>query len=171
MNTILSRWNSLPAVQAADEILPCAGSKAWANSMAASRPFEDTVALYATADHVWLELGEPDWLEGFCSHPRIGEHRSAQGQETAQQQQWSTQEQSKSAQSSGDIKAAMAEANREYEKKFGRIFLISASGKSSEEILQNLRKRLQNDDATELDESAEQQRQIIQIRLRKWLNE
>jgi 2-oxo-4-hydroxy-4-carboxy-5-ureidoimidazoline decarboxylase len=171
MNTILTHWNSLPAAQAAEEILPCAGSPPWANSMAASRPFEDTVALYATADRIWLELAEPDWLAAFCSHPRIGERKPAQGQDTAQQQQWSSQEQSKAAQSSDAAKTALAEANREYEKKFGRVFLITATGKSSDEILQNLRKRLQNDDATELDESAEQQRQIIQIRLRKWLNE
>jgi 2-oxo-4-hydroxy-4-carboxy-5-ureidoimidazoline decarboxylase len=171
MNPILSRWNSLPAAQAAEEILPCAGSQPWANSMAAARPFEDTVALFAAADRIWQELGEPEWLEAFCSHPRIGERKPAQGQDTAQQQQWSAQEQAKAAQSSAEIKAALAEANREYEKKFGRIFLVCATGKSSEEILQNLRKRLQNDDATELDESAEEQRQIIQIRLRKWLNE
>ena len=63
----------------------------------------------------------------------------------------------------------MQEANRDYERRFGRIFIVCASGKSGSEILQILRHRLQNDDRTEMREAAEQQRQISQIRLGKWL--
>jgi 2-oxo-4-hydroxy-4-carboxy-5-ureidoimidazoline decarboxylase len=69
------------------------------------------------------------------------------------------------------LKQALAEGNREYERRFGWIFIICATGKSANEILANLRHRLNNDDATELREAAEQQRQIAQIRLRKWLAE
>ena len=66
---------------------------------------------------------------------------------------------------------ALAEGNLEYELKFQRIFIICATGKSVDEILENLRRRLTNDEMTELHEAAEQQRQITQIRLRKWLIE
>jgi 2-oxo-4-hydroxy-4-carboxy-5-ureidoimidazoline decarboxylase len=69
------------------------------------------------------------------------------------------------------VQQALGDANREYEQRFHRIFIICATGKSAEEILANLRQRLNNDDATELREAAEQQRQIAQIRLRKWLAE
>jgi 2-oxo-4-hydroxy-4-carboxy-5-ureidoimidazoline decarboxylase len=68
-----------------------------------------------------------------------------------------------------DIQQQLAEANREYDEKFGRIFIVCATGKTAEQMLAILRSRLANDPATELREAAEQQRQITQIRLRKWL--
>jgi 2-oxo-4-hydroxy-4-carboxy-5-ureidoimidazoline decarboxylase len=67
------------------------------------------------------------------------------------------------------VRKALAEANREYERRFNRIFIVCATGKSAPEILQILRRRLNNDDKTELREAAEQQQQITEIRLRKWL--
>jgi 2-oxo-4-hydroxy-4-carboxy-5-ureidoimidazoline decarboxylase len=67
------------------------------------------------------------------------------------------------------MKIALAEANREYERRFNRIFIVCATGKSAPEILKILRRRLKNDADTELYEAAEQQRQITEIRLRKWL--
>jgi 2-oxo-4-hydroxy-4-carboxy-5-ureidoimidazoline decarboxylase len=109
-------------------------------------------------------------LEAFQSHPRIGETRAARKSST-RSRDWSTQEQSGAAASNDSLKQALADANREYEHRFHRIFIICATGKSAEEILANLRQRLNNDDATELREAAEQQRQIAQIRLRKWLAE
>jgi len=63
----------------------------------------------------------------------------------------------------------LSEANREYEKRFDRIFIVCATGKSAGEMLEILQRRLRNDEATELHEAAEQQRQITQIRLKKWL--
>jgi 2-oxo-4-hydroxy-4-carboxy-5-ureidoimidazoline decarboxylase len=73
------------------------------------------------------------------------------------------------AQLTDDIQQQLAAANREYEAKFGRIFLVCASGKTATEMLAILRARLRNDPVTELHEAAEQQRQITQLRLRKWL--
>ncbi len=73
------------------------------------------------------------------------------------------------AQLTDDIQQQLASANREYEAKFGRIFLVCASGKTATEMLAILRARLRNDPVTELREAAEQQRQITQLRLRKWL--
>ncbi|MGB8321321.1 MAG: 2-oxo-4-hydroxy-4-carboxy-5-ureidoimidazoline decarboxylase [Candidatus Acidiferrum sp.] len=169
-NSILARWNQLPAATAAEEILPCCGSRAWARQMAAQRPFEDVATLLATSDRIWLALSTADWLEAFQSHPRIGETRS-HVESSAQSQQWSAQEQSGATESSEAVKHALAEGNREYERKFGRIFIICASGKSAPDILENLQRRLGNDDAAELHEVAEQQRQIVQIRVKKWLTE
>jgi 2-oxo-4-hydroxy-4-carboxy-5-ureidoimidazoline decarboxylase len=79
------------------------------------------------------------------------------------------QEQKEVADAGYAVKIALAEGNREYEHKFGRIFIVCATGKSAAELLEILRRRLQNDARTELHEAAEQQRQITQIRLRKWL--
>ena len=170
MSQVLSRWNLLPPQEAAKEILPCCGSRAWASGMGSSRPFQDTATLLATSDRIWRDLPTADWLEAFHSHPRIGEPRSAE-ESSARSQNWSAQEQSRAAETGDSLKLALAEANREYEDRFLRVFIICATGKSIEEILANLRHRLNNDDATELREAAEQQRQIVQIRLRKWLAE
>jgi 2-oxo-4-hydroxy-4-carboxy-5-ureidoimidazoline decarboxylase len=116
---------------------------------------------------VWRSLSPADWLQAFDSHPRIGEQKAKAA--TAQSLTWSSGEQS-AAQLTGDVQAKLAEANRIYEERFGRIFIVCASGKSAAEMLAILNARLANDPATELHEAAEQQRQITQIRLRKWLN-
>ena len=66
-------------------------------------------------------------------------------------------------------KLALEEGNRRYEERFGRIFIICASGRKRSEILAALELRMKNDDATELREAAEQQRQITVLRLKRWL--
>ncbi len=85
--------------------------------------------------------------------------------------EWSAQEQQKVGDADEGVKIALADANREYERRFDRIFIVCATGKSAAEILEILQRRLTNDADTELHEAAEQQRQITQIRLRKWLQE
>jgi 2-oxo-4-hydroxy-4-carboxy-5-ureidoimidazoline decarboxylase len=131
----------------------------------------DEAALLVASDEIWQSLTESDWLEAFGSHPRIGES-SIGGSRTATSSQsaaWSTQEQEKVAEGENSAKVALADGNREYELRFHRIFIVCATGKSAQEILAILQRRLQNDPATELHEAAEQQRQITQVRLRKWL--
>jgi 2-oxo-4-hydroxy-4-carboxy-5-ureidoimidazoline decarboxylase len=168
VSDVLARWNALPLEEATREILPCCGSNAWAAAMAARRPLPDEVALLAASDGIWRGLGEADWLEAFRSHPRIGESR-AERSVAAQSSAWSDQEQQKAATAEEALKAALRWGNREYERKFGRIFIVCATGKSASEILEILRRRLHNDDATELQLAAEEQRQIMQIRLNKWI--
>jgi 2-oxo-4-hydroxy-4-carboxy-5-ureidoimidazoline decarboxylase len=170
VSQVLSRWNLLPADEAAKAILPCCGSRAWASGMASSRPIQDVTTLLATSDRIWRDLSAADWLKAFQSHPRIGETRAAR-ESSARSQDWSVQEQSHAAASNDYLKQALAQGHREYERRFHRIFIICATGKSADEILANLQQRLKNDEATELREAAEQQRQIAQIRLRKWLAE
>ena len=168
MSDALDRWNRLPVTEAAAEILACCGSRAWAQAMASRRPIPSESALLAVADEIWRGVSEADWMEAFRSHPRIGESR-AERPAGANSAAWSAQEQSRVAASEDAVKAALADGNREYEKRFGHIFIVCATGKSAEEILGILRRRLENDAATELREAAEQQRQITQIRLKRWL--
>ena len=168
MSEVLSRWNDLSAEEAAREILPCCGSSAWAAAMASKRPLQTEEALLAASDEIWPNLGEADWLEAFQSHPRIGESRTEESV-TAQSSSWSEQEQQKAAAADDAVKTALKWGNREYEQKFGRIFIVCATGKSATEILEILRRRLHNDDATELQQAAEEQRQIMHIRLMKWI--
>jgi 2-oxo-4-hydroxy-4-carboxy-5-ureidoimidazoline decarboxylase len=169
MSGVLARWNGLPFDEAAEQILPCCGSKSWANGMAARRPIHEEAALSAACDEVCGSLLESDWLEAFRSHPRIGEARST-SLIPARTESWPGEEQSRVGHANEDVKRALAEGNCAYEERFGRIFIVCATGKSAGEILEILRRRLQNDDATELHEAAEQQRQIAHVRLRKWLS-
>src|SRR5229473_1688023 len=76
MSGTLERWNRLPRGEAAKEILPCCGSNAWADGMAARRPFLDEATLLAASDETWRNLAEADWMEAFRSHPRIGESQA-----------------------------------------------------------------------------------------------
>lgn len=168
MSEVLARWNQLPPEEAAREILACCGSNAWASAMASKRPFLDDAALLAASNEVWRSLSEAGWLEAFRSHPRIGESRS-ETTVAVQSSAWSAQEQQKAATAEEAVKTALKWGNREYEQKFGRIFIVCATGKSASEILEILRRRLHNDDATELQQAAEEQRQIMHIRLKKWI--
>jgi 2-oxo-4-hydroxy-4-carboxy-5-ureidoimidazoline decarboxylase len=136
--------------------------------MAAKRPVSDETSLLVTSDEAWRTLSQSDWLEAFRSHPRIGESR-AEPSATSKSCAWSEREQQNVTAADVTVKAVLASANREYEQRFGRIFLVCATGKSAQEILENLRRRLHNSDHAELQEAAEQQRQITQIRLKRWL--
>jgi 2-oxo-4-hydroxy-4-carboxy-5-ureidoimidazoline decarboxylase len=163
---ILTRWNALDAEPAAREVLPCCGSTAWAETLTARRPFSGPQELFAASDAVWAGLPAEAWQKAFDSHPRIGQQHARAA--TATSLAWSSEEQ-RAATPDEAAKLALAEANRQYEEKFGRIFIVCASGKSAAEILAICKARMTNDAATEMLEAAEQQRQITQLRLRRWL--
>ena len=167
LNAVLSRWNSLDPASAAREILPCCGSRAWAEGLAALRPFDDALQLLKRSDRVWGALPESAWQEAFDSHPRIGQQHARAA--TEESLAWSSDEQRDAMSAEDAVKLALAEGNRQYEEKFGRIFIVCATGKSAAEILTILNARMKHTAAAELLEAAEQQRQITQLRLRRWL--
>ena len=168
MSEVLPRWNGLPLEAAAREILACCGSQTWAARLASKRPIPEETTLLAVSDEIWRDLSEADWLEAFRSHPRIGES-SAEKAVEAESSAWSAEEQQQAASADEAIKMALKWGNREYEQKFGYIFIVCATGKSASEILEILRRRLHNDDATELRQAAEEQRKIMHLRLKKWV--
>ena len=120
------------------------------------------------SNEVWRSLPEEAWREAFSSHPRIGQ-RHAQAHATAESLKWSAQEQQAAMSPDDAAKLALEDANRRYEERFGRIFIVCASGKGASEILGILEARMKNDAAAEFLEAAEQQRQITQLRLHRWL--
>ena len=168
MTQSLQRLNELSADDVRSEFLKCCGSRAWAGEMSAARPFATVEELLSESDRIWRALSDEDWLEAFRAHPKIGERKSAAAQsETAQA--WSAQEQSRTQTASAGTLDALAERNREYEKRFGFIFIICATGKSAEEMLTMLELRMSNDYEDELQVAAEEQRRITQLRLKKLL--
>jgi OHCU decarboxylase len=166
LNTELETLNSLPPDQADAEFLKCCGSRTWARAMNERRPFASVAQLLATADDLWLSLSDDDWLEAFRSHPRIGEKTAATTQ-SEQAAKWSAQEQVGTQDAAAETKVALAAGNQKYRDRFGFIFIICASGKSADEMLASLNRRLQNDPETELVIASEEQRKITRLRLEK----
>lgn len=171
MQTIqkLAWLNSLAPDAARHELLKCCGSHAWAASVEQARPYTSLDELAELANEVWWTLEREDWLEAFRSHPKIGERRVAKPV-AAQSQQWSEQEQRGVAHASPEVTGKLATLNYDYEQKFGFIFIVCATGKSSDEILSLLEERLANDPETELPIAAAEQAKITELRLRKLLN-
>ncbi len=167
-NEALQRWNSMAAEAAAAKVLPCCGSWAWAWKMTERRPMEDEAEVLQASEAVWWGLDERDWKEAFATHPRIGE-RHPERAATEQSLAWSSREQSAVALEEDRIARLLAEGNRAYEARFGRTFLVFASGKSGQEILDTLGARMKNEKATEMREAAEQQMLITRLRLQRWM--
>ena len=158
--------NTLPAELAEQEFRKCCGCAEWAQRMTDARPFETVDELAETADRFWWALEPAQWLEAFHSHPKIGEKKAAAAV-SADAQKWSENEQAGVRDTSQETIAALACLNREYEQNFGYIFIICATGMSSEEMLNSLRMRLQNEPNEELRIAATEQAKITQLRLRK----
>jgi OHCU decarboxylase len=163
----LARLNALPREQAVAELMQCCGAHLWAEAMASARPFPNRGILLQTADALWHALTPEDWLEAFEAHPRIGERAAAHA--PAQHAQWSTEEQSGTREASNATMDEIATLNREYEERFGHVFLICATGRSADEMLAALRQRIHHSPAEELRTAAEEQRRIMRIRLEKML--
>jgi len=162
----VSAFDALPDHEAAMLLETCCGASAWVHGMVVRRPFGTLHVMLGTAEEVWWSLGPDDWREAFDHHPRIGE-QSAAAPQAAVAHAWSADEQRGAAASSDAARQALAEANREYEQKFGHIYLVCATGKSAEEMLNLLRARLSNDAATELRVAALEQAKITRLRVEK----
>lgn len=169
MNAVLSSWNASEPDVALEAMLACCGALRWARAMVALRPMSTVAELSASADRVWNTMQETDWMEAFACHPRIGERKATHA--PAQTAAWSRQEQSGANNASDRALAELAAGNAIYEQSFGFTYIVCATGKSAEEMLAILTRRMANDREAELREAAEQQRQITQIRLGKWLGE
>ena len=169
MNAILTAWNKADEAAAFDAMIACCSARRWASAMVALRPIGSVVELSEATDRVWGTMKEADWMEAFACHPRIGERKAAHA--AARSVAWSKQEQSSASGTAEQVLAEIAEGNARYEERYGFTYIVCATGKSAEEMLTILNRRLLSDRAAELIEAAEQQRQITQIRLGKWLIE
>jgi allantoicase len=157
----LAALNASPRKQALTDFLRCCGSDAWAGRMAVSRPHLSLPALEAAADRAWSDCSREDWLEAFATHPAIGERSGGA---------WSRAEQSGAAEATAETLRELEELNLRYREKFGYTFIVCASGRTVDEMLDHLRRRMENDAETEIVNAAEEQRLITQLRLRKLLS-
>ena len=163
LSETLASFNRRSRGEAEQSLLECCGSQAWATAVAAGRPYADLPALMEAADVVWAKLKPHDWLEAFTAHPRIGERG---GRSPAS----SNREQQAIMSAPREVLGLMVEGNRLYEERFGHVFLISAAGRSAEDVLAALRERIGNDPKVELKVAAEEQRKITRLRLKSMLS-
>lgn len=168
----IERFNHTPRAQARKALLECCGSKKWAGEMVRQMPFASVERLLDAADKTWAAFGHKDWLEAFQHHPPIGGKTAgpAKTKQSAKSREWSVGEQSIAQESaSTETLAMLAAANHAYEAAFGNVFLICATGMTSEEVLRCLQQRFSNDPEIELRIAAEEQRKITRLRLEKLL--
>ena len=167
MNERLEQLNQAAKETAEADFLNCCGSQTWARMMTEARPFADVAALVNRAEQIWQNLESQDWLETFAAHPKIGARKAVLHQ-SAQSAEWSNAEQS-GTQTADSLRTVLEKANRLYEEKFGFIFIVCATGKSAEEMLDLCRQRLKNHADSEIRIAADEQRKITEIRLKKLL--
>ena len=158
----LQEFNSAPADRLRPMLAACCDVPRWVDGLLAKRPYGDLAALTAVADQSLRELDDDEVDRALQAHPRIGDRPQGAGTEAA----WSRREQSGVGEDPG-VRDALAEGNREYEQRFGRVFLICATGLSAEQMLTSLRRRLTHDDATEVAVVREELRKIALLRLAK----
>jgi len=160
--------DELPAAHAAELLAACCGAPRWVSSMVARRPFGSLDAVLAAADDVWWSLDQHDWREAFARHPRIGEADTSPSH-SERERGWASREQAGVATAQDAVRNALVDANRDYERRFGYIYIVCASGMSADEMLALARGRLHNSPMVELRVAAEEQRKITSLRLAKLL--
>lgn len=161
----LAGFNELPAAQAERELRSCCASTRWVRQVAAGRPYPDLAALRAAAGAALASLSWPDVREALAAHPRIGERAAGGSREAG----WSRHEQAGMDGADQASRVALAQANREYERRFGHIFLIFASGRTDAELLAAARQRLGNPPAVEREVVRTELGRIARLRLDRLL--
>jgi len=165
------KLDSMSDDEARAALTRCCGSSRWVEAMLARRPFGTSAALYEAADEVWASVERADVLEAFEHHPRIGANLDALREKFAPTKGWSAGEQSSVAVADDATLEALRDGNVDYEKRFGHIFIVCATGKSATEMLGLLKERLDNEPDVELRIAAGEQAKITRIRLDKLLEQ
>ncbi len=166
-----NEFNQLNPEIAKAEMLKCCGSQRWIDAMIDHFPFQDENAFFQKANDAWYgECVEKDWLEAFSQHPRIGDMASLQ-KKFASTKEWASAEQSGIKAATPGILEKLAKANQAYEEKFGFIFIVCATGKSADEMLQLAEARLKNQPDEELLVAMGEQQKITLIRLQKLIGD
>ncbi|HEX7939534.1 MAG TPA: 2-oxo-4-hydroxy-4-carboxy-5-ureidoimidazoline decarboxylase [Gemmatimonadaceae bacterium] len=164
----LAELNAMAPTDAASAFWQCCSSTQWASRMSVLRPFKNEAELYQAAESVWWELSSPDWLEAFGHHPRIGSRLSALG--FRQSDDWAKGEQSGMKDAPSKIREELVRWNEQYERRFGFVFLICATGKAPGEMLAQMERRMNNEPAAELRVAAGEQAKITRLRLGKMIS-
>ncbi|SER31073.1 2-oxo-4-hydroxy-4-carboxy-5-ureidoimidazoline decarboxylase [Arthrobacter sp. OV608] len=163
----LAEFNTADPARAAETLKPCIDVQRWVDTVAAARPFSSRDALLAFAAEAANPFTSAEVESAMAHHPRIGERPTAATTEASM----SRSEQAGVDPADAGVAQALAQGNRDYEEKFGRVFLIRAAGRTAPEILQALNERLANSAAEEDSIVAQQLREIAVLRLEGLITE
>jgi allantoicase len=161
---VLRQLNAVDAQELRAVLADFCAAPSWVERVTAARPYASGDALLKVADEANAEVTPDDWREAFRHHPRIGE-REAERKQSSTANDLSSREQARVQRASASEVAALGEANRAYESRFGHVFIVCASGRTASEILAILRERMNNDPETELQVAAREQQKITRLRL------
>jgi 2-oxo-4-hydroxy-4-carboxy-5-ureidoimidazoline decarboxylase len=153
--------DALSEADARERLGGCLAAPGWVSAVLAGRPYRDADAWLAAGNAAFDALTDAAALAALAAHPRIGQAPSGSGPDAES----SRQEQARVTSAADEVQADLAAANQAYQERFDRVFLIRAAGRSAQEILGEMRRRLGNDEATELREAREQLWQITALRL------
>ncbi|KAL0374172.1 UNVERIFIED_CONTAM: Uric acid degradation bifunctional protein TTL [Sesamum radiatum] len=150
------------------EWLACCGSVKFAQEMVSAGPFSNYQEALDAAKDIWFNKVDVNgWLEAFAAHPQIGQSPS-QTHKSPTSAQWSKGEQSTALATATDSTLEeLYEWNARYRQKFGFVFLIFASGRSTPEILAEMKRRYHNRPIVEFELAAKEQMKITELRLSK----
>ena len=166
----LEKLNVLPGPEAREAFERCCGANRWISAMMVMRPYKNREALLHQSEHAFDQLQSTDWIEAFRHHPRIGETPGSQSR-LSSTADWEGNEQRGTTGASPGTLEALAVKNRAYERRFGFIFIVCATGKTADEMLALLEARIGNDPDTELAIAAAEQRKITALRIARLLDE
>jgi 2-oxo-4-hydroxy-4-carboxy-5-ureidoimidazoline decarboxylase len=159
----IADYDHLEASEKRFLLTQCCGSQKWVDKMIGLPPAEDLIDLFEDAEEMWYKCNEDDWKEAFTHHPMIGDIDSLR--KKFSNDQFAAKEQASINDSSEKTLQALAEGNHVYQQKFGYIFIVFATGKSAEEMLEILQARLNNNPEEEIKIAMEEQSKITQLRL------
>lgn len=172
MSLTLQQFNDLTQAESTSQLLTCCTSTSWAQKLADARPFDSIDALLTSSDEAWdqVHTNETDLLEAFDGHPQIGNVDSLK-EKYRNTQDSAAHEQSGANDADDQVLEDLAQGNQDYLDKFGFIFIVFATGKSAQQMLDLLLARLPNNHATELANAAAEQNKITRLRLKKLFGE
>jgi 2-oxo-4-hydroxy-4-carboxy-5-ureidoimidazoline decarboxylase len=162
-----AKLDAMQEAEARDALRRVCGASRWVDGMLAERPFATDDALFGAAEAVWATMERADILEAFTHHPRIGANIDALREKFAATADWSAGEQARIAAASEATLVKLRDLNLRYEARFGYIFIVCATGKSADEMLDILKARIDHEPRAELAIAAADQSKITRLRLEK----
>ena len=155
----LAEFNGLPGEVARQALADCCYSARWVSAVMAGRPYASVTGLLRLSDRAVAGLAPGELRDALSGHPRIGERRDDGAD------RWSRAEQAGVAGAARPAMQALADGNAAYERRFGHIYLVCATGRTAPELLALLTSRLENDSDTEWGVVRSELQKINRIRL------
>jgi 2-oxo-4-hydroxy-4-carboxy-5-ureidoimidazoline decarboxylase len=165
----LEELNKLDETSARMSLSQCCGAEKWVKAMVASRPFLAREQLFEKANKCFDTLSDSDWLEAYTHHPRIGDVESLR-EKFASTAAWASKEQGSVSDADEAVILELKNTNDKYFDRYGFIFIVCATGKSASEMLEILNSRMENDNKSEIQIAADEQKKITNLRMEKLLS-